>query len=250
MKCQNCGSEVSDGVKYCPFCGGPIQIDAAESTAYGQGDDTYQSNAQNAYNYGNQGNYDGQNSYNNQNAYGQGGYNQQNSYGQGSYGTQNSYNGGYQNMGGNQYQQQTPMKWYKFIIYVQLILGALANVVNGLMCFTGAHYGIDIASYIYDYYGIGLKIADILMALASFALAALAIFTRRNLVRFKRNAPTMYFGYVALVAIVSLVYTILTSLITGTFLLDSSTVSSLVSSAALIALSFNYFKKREYMFVN
>ena len=187
MKCQNCGSEISDDIKYCPFCGGLTQNGAVQnpesSDDFGHEpgivNQTYGSN-QSGYNggyTGSQGNYNG--SYTG----GQGGYN-------------GGYNPGYQNA------QPLPMKWYKFIIYVQLFLGALSNVINGFMCLTGAHYGSGMADYIYDYYGFGLRIIDILMGVVSIGLAVIAVLVRQQLARYKKNSPMMYLGYVGTIAII------------------------------------------------
>lgn len=246
MKCQNCGSEISDDIKYCPFCGGLTQNGAAQNSE-SSGDFGHEPGIVNQT-YGSN-----QSGYNDPQSSSQGNYNDSYTGGQGSYnggytGGQGGYTGGYNP--GYQNAQPLPMKWYKFIIYVQLFLGALSNVVNGFMCLTGAHYGSGMADYIYDYYGFGLRIVDILMGVVSIGLAVIAVLVRQQLARYKKNSPMMYLGYVGITAVVSIVYTLFASLVVGMLLFDSSTVSSLISSILIIVLSITYFKKREHLFVN
>ena len=70
---------------------------------------------------------------------------------------------------GNQY----PMKWYKFLIYFALFAGAVLNAISGIQMLTGAHYG-GVADYVYAIFD-GLQIVDVLMGLATLALAGFGI---------------------------------------------------------------------------
>ncbi len=150
----------------------------------------------------------------------------------------------------NQSQRLTamPMKWFKFVIWVQLFLSALSWLDKGFLLLTGTAYG-DYTESLYIYYG-GLKVVDILFGLLSIAFAVAAVYVRFQLSGFKRNGPKFYL-YLLLASIgISLVYLILTSLILGTLTATVSAVSSILTSCLMYTLSRTYFKKRELLFVN
>ena len=45
-------------------------------------------------------------------------------------------------------QKVFPMKWFKFVIWVQLFLSALSTLISGIQCLSGGHYG-DQADAVY-----------------------------------------------------------------------------------------------------
>lgn len=142
------------------------------------------------------------------------------------------------------------MKWYKFVIYVQLFLSAILNMFNAASFCTGLQYGSRSgAEQVYAYYG-GLKWLDILMGLCSFALAVLAIVVRQKLYHYKMDGPKWYIKLLVLDFILSLAYIILAYMLTRIVALDASMMIQLVISAALILANKKYFDNRMDLFVN
>ena len=143
------------------------------------------------------------------------------------------------------------MKWYKFIIWVQLFLSALSLVGTGIMLLTGTHYG-DAKALVYMVYG-GLQAADIIFAIVFIALAVCCIIVRMNLAKFKKGAPTQYLILLGANIAAQLVYALALAAITQINVfqaMDSSTVAQIITSVVMIALSKIYFDKREHLFTN
>ncbi len=147
-----------------------------------------------------------------------------------------------------------PMKWHKFLINFSLWAGAVMNVGSAIMTLTGAHYGVssDEVAMIYRFYD-GLKIVDVLMGLACLAVAALLIVTRFSLAGFKANGPKLLMISYAAGAAVSLLYLLIAAAVTKlpfTDLVDSSSISSIITSVAMIFVNKAYYDKRASLFVN
>lgn len=143
------------------------------------------------------------------------------------------------------------MKWYKFIIWVQLFLSALSLVGTGLMLLTGTHYG-DAKGLVYLVYG-GLQAVDIIFAIVFIALAVCCIVVRMNLAKFKKGAPTQYLILLGANIAAQLVYALALAAITQINVfqaMDSSAIVQIISSIVMIILSKIYFDKREHLFTN
>lgn len=143
------------------------------------------------------------------------------------------------------------MKWFKFLIWFSLFFGALLNLVEGVMALTGGHYtmaGGD-SEFIYDYYGNGLRVCDILYGLVIIGLAVFMIYTRFRLSGFRKNGPACLYIVYGGVAVCSLIYILLASAVVGENLLDANTVTSIVTSGVMIAVNVAYFNKRKHMFI-
>ncbi|CCZ35553.1 putative uncharacterized protein [Firmicutes bacterium CAG:646] len=143
------------------------------------------------------------------------------------------------------------MKWFKFIIYFQLFLTMVTCVINAITYFSGLHYGGTMdAAMVYAYYGTGLKIIDIFFALVYIGIGVLAFFVRQKLAHFKKKAPTWYIGLLVCSLAANLVYLILVSILTGIFLLDASTIGSIIGNVIMIVVNWIYFQKRTSLFIN
>lgn len=210
MYCNNCGTQMADGAKFCPKCG--IKMDIQNPA--------------------------------NQNPVNQ-------SMGNQSMGNQIP-NNNYQPSPAPVYYAadsgELPMRWYKFVIWVQLFLNALSGVGSGIMIMTGAHYQGQ-ATVVYMVYG-GLKGLDIVMGIIMFALAGGAIWVRQMLSKFKKMGPTAYVILMALNGIINLLYAIMVSAITRLNTFNATVISSIIASIALCICNYIYFNKRKSMFVN
>lgn len=147
-----------------------------------------------------------------------------------------------------------PMKWHKFLIYFSLWAGAVLNVFTAIGMLTGSLYTVSGADpeMIYSVFN-GLQTVDVLIGLASLALAALLIVTRFSLAGFKANGPKLLLIAYAASTAVELLYPLIAASVTGlsfTDLMDSSSITSLITSVVMIFVNKNYYDKRASLFVN
>ena len=140
------------------------------------------------------------------------------------------------------------MKWYKFVIYVQLFLTALLNIGSAVSFFSGAQYEGNVDA-VYATFS-GMKTLDMLMGAASIAVAVFCVIVRQKLADFKKEGPGWYLILLGVSAAASLLYLIAGSNITGVNLMDSSSISSIAVSVVLIVVNKSYFDKRKELFVN
>lgn len=252
MVCSNCGNQIQEGEQFCTMCGSPVtsagqynqmnyeQPQNAQQNAYGQPQNTQQ----NVY---------GQAQYTQQNAYGQSQYTQQNVYGQPQNGQQNAYQ---RLMQQNTYAAPVNntalgMKWFKFIIWVQLFLNAILNVREGIIGLTGAQYD-GMAERVYRFYE-NLKIYDTIYGVAVILLAAYAIWVRFKLSGFKKDGPMMYFICLGANIVIPLIYVALASGEIGVSMgdvLSNGSSTTIVGSIIMLVVNIVYFKNRKHLFVN
>lgn len=149
---------------------------------------------------------------------------------------------------------QTPelgMKWFKFIIYVQLFLSALANLGTGISVLTGSQYGEgkELVYYVFS----SLKTVDVLYGVVLIVLAVGAIYVRMQLAGYRANGPKLYLVLMSATALASFIYIIAASSAIGELsrsLNLTTYITNLIISALLIVINAMYFKKRAHLFVN
>ena len=146
-----------------------------------------------------------------------------------------------------------PMKWHKFLIYFSLWASMVMNVLNAFMMFNGSQYGGESeARMVYNYFD-GLKGLDIFMGVAFIVMAVFAIVTRFSLAKYQAKGPKLLMAAYALNAALPLIYLLLASGIIGMELgqvMDSSTISSIVTSVVMIFANRTYYNNRAHLFVN
>ena len=201
-----------------------------------------------------------------------GGQNYGNQYGQQNYDGQNYGNQyGQQNYDGQNYNQpynqpiytnpstvssnRLGMKWYKFIIYVQLFLSALSGLVNGIKYITGSVYG-DLAERIYAWLP-SMKTVSTITGILMLAAAVVAIIARQKLAGFKHDGPMFYYITCGLGIASSLIYGIAlyaeinrygSSEYASQFF--SGCISGVAVSVGLLIANIIYFGHRKDMFTN
>ncbi len=175
------------------------------------------------------------------------------------YGGQQQYN--QQMQYGGQQQFNKPMYpglaghnmgWFQFIIWFQLFASALSMFTTGLQALTGAHYGVDYAELVYDTYD-GLKTLDVFYGIVCFGLAGFALYTRFRLSGFKQNGPKCYYILNIAAVVVSIIYIILASSVTGIDvgeLVVGSYITTCFVSIVMLIINYVYFSNRKHMFVN
>ncbi len=211
--CSKCGASNDDAARFCVSCGQAMDAGQGAQANPGQ-----QAGQDQQYNYGNSG--------------------------QGTY------------PGGNQYQnpnvQMGPgMGWYKFLIYFALFASAILNVVSGFLTIFGVQYD-GAADVVYMVFG-GMRALDIIIGLATIAIGVFAIVVRQSLAHFKKGAVKNVITLYVVAFVVSLLYVILASVVTGipigSFLSGTTLVNFLVA-ILMIVVNYVYFKNRQDMFVN
>lgn len=227
MYCNNCGNELPEGQTVCSVCSS--FVGSSEQSNQVQ-QDQYQ---QNQY--------------------------QQNQYQQNQY-QQNQYNPNQvqQNMfSQNQYNQvkshpDVGMNWFKFIIFVQLIVSAVSLLITGIRAISGNHYmdeGIDYSDFVYAF-SPGLKAIDVIFGLVCIGMAAFALFVRFQLAGYKAKGPKMYLMFLVINIVITVIYIISASSVIGKFTLDTQTGTQIITSIVLIFANITYFKNREHLFIN
>lgn len=143
---------------------------------------------------------------------------------------------------------EMPMKWFKFLIYFGLWVGALSNLGNGLGLLTGSVYD-GMAAYVYTIYS-SLHSVDLIFGFAFLAVAAFTIVVRFKLAGFKKDGPTLLYTIYVINVVVGLAYALTVSSIIGEPAVDSSFIGSLIGSVTAVIVNMVYFKKRAHLFVN
>ena len=144
-----------------------------------------------------------------------------------------------------------PMKWFKFVIYVQLFLAALVNLGSAVQALTGSQYNGE-ADLVYAFFP-ALKTADTLYGILCIAAAVFAIVTRFQLSGYRANGPKFYIGLLVANIVIPIIYGVMASSAMSGFdtsSIWSSTAGSMVGSVILLVCNIIYFNKRKHLFVN
>ena len=137
-------------------------------------------------------------------------------------------------------QNPYPMKWHKFLIYFQLFVAAILNVLNGVQYFAALFSdpdGFGTWSAVYIFYG-----------MVSVVLAVLAIYARFRLAKFRKNGPKMYILFLCITCVLGVLNLI--SVMGSEIYVVSSVVRSLFTNGLMLVLTNIYYKKRADLFVN
>ena len=142
-----------------------------------------------------------------------------------------------------------PMRWYKFVIYVQLFLNMAAQIYDAYMFLTGNVYG-GLKTEVYEVFP-KIKGLDIGRGVTSIFLAIAVVVIRQRLAKFKTNSEKWLLAFYGINWAISFLYTLIASiLIDIAIVFDFSSLLTIVAFAINIGLSYVYFKKRAYLFCN
>ena len=144
------------------------------------------------------------------------------------------------------------MKWYKYLIYFGLFTSAVVNIVYSFTYMFGGIYfiesnGLISSELVYSYYGIGLKVIDIIFGLCCLFFGVLAVVLRQKLANYKSDALKWVKIYYSFYAGAPFVYAILIAGITGE-VIAVDMITSMIKSLLFLFLNLKYFKKRAYLF--
>ncbi len=245
MRCPFCGQRLLEGSKHCPACGNTL-TELLNDEPENQGGYPYDDN------YGN--NEYNDNRYENMSHNGDGYDRDASRWGNGSaYGENDRWNNQWAKRRSTQYEADSrpmPMKWFKFLIYVSLILTGVGNIYIGYATFNGSLYGdADVAAQVYALYS-GLQVIDKIYGLALVVFGVCALYVRQQMARYRRQAPKRLLILYTISILLSVVYLVLVMFATGMNTFDLETLGSLGVSALMVFVNKIYFDKRNHLFVN
>ena len=148
-------------------------------------------------------------------------------------------------------QANTPMKWFKFLIWFSLFASAVLNAISGFQFLTGMCYGGEKEAKLFYAIFSDMKTVDTLYGIALIAVAVLAIYTRFRLAGYYQNGPKMLMLIYAVNAVIMVAYWIGVSSALGDFkeyLNTSSYIPNIAVSVAMIFVNKTYFDKRAHLF--
>ena len=152
-------------------------------------------------------------------------------------------------------QTELPMKWFKFVIYVQLFLNALVSVVNVVSYLSGSFAsnlvstdGSIPAYMVYEYLP-GLWPLVVVLAVLSAGMAVWSIVVRQWLAHYQwRGVQGLYILYGLAIAS-GLVMMIGMSVVLHSFAVGlAAAAPSLIAQVVVLVLSRIYFNKRRHLF--
>lgn len=149
---------------------------------------------------------------------------------------------------------EQPMKWYKFVIYVQLFLSALLQAYNAYSYGSGAVWNTESTNRQMIYQLVPeINAIDITYGILCGLLALLAIYVRQQLADRRRKAPALYLVYLLLDPVFSILYYVLIC----TFakldffeIVGTRFWGLLIGTAVVFWLNRIYFRKRQEFFRN
>ena len=141
-----------------------------------------------------------------------------------------------------------PMRWFKFVINVALILCPIGLFFSCLGYLMGIHYGEN-AELIYEVFP-AIEALDVGMALVSIGLAVYCIVVRVHLAKFRHSGPLMLYIFQGVSIGVSLCYQVAAMVITHQNLIAVTNVCSIIVSIVVLACNCIYFGKRKELFTN
>lgn len=139
------------------------------------------------------------------------------------------------------------MKWFKFIIYIQLFASAAISALSGVAYIAGLVYGEE-TEKIYSLAPV-LKAVDAAMGVYMLCFAAFAILTRMWLAKYRKMGVTAYLSLLAADIAAPIIYAVAASVVLGTPSVFSSIFSSIIPSAVMLVINAVYFGKRKDIFV-
>ncbi|MDE5994056.1 MAG: zinc ribbon domain-containing protein [Oscillospiraceae bacterium] len=150
-------------------------------------------------------------------------------------------------------QNPIGMKWYKFVVNVQLFLSMLMCVYNGYMYLSGTMYGGEEEREIVYTVFPKLKTLDIVFGIIYIIYIGFLIIIRYRLVKFKKNAPTLYILNFLIQNVLEWVWVVNANSYVSKSGSDLSFSSSdmvfrLIFCLIYILLNIVYFRKRKFMF--
>lgn len=141
------------------------------------------------------------------------------------------------------------LKWAKFLGYFGLWAGALINLSTAISLFSGNVYGPNMKELVYATFPT-LKVLDPVYALLLLAVAALDGLAAFSIIKRKAAAITLVPMLYLVTSIISIVYTVMTTVIISAPTFDASSIVSICGGIVMFFVNKTYFNNRNNIFVN
>ena len=141
------------------------------------------------------------------------------------------------------------LKWYYFIVKIQLWISMVFGLYNGAQYFQGAQYGDNVKA-VYTAFP-AMSSVDFAFGFLMLVFAVFAFITRRRLVRFEPSGPKFYIGLNIISAFVPIAYALTCSFATNipfVNLIDENGIVHFVIGMLFALINAIYFKKRKELF--
>lgn len=160
------------------------------------------------------------------------------------------------NMYMNNEQQELPMKWHNFLVYVGFLLSILINLGNAARTIIEM---FDEGGEQYIFYGFypSAKIIDIVFVILNVILSVFLVYIWIEMLQKKKNAWKKYLVSIIVVAALNCLAKILAMIIVGTDfggdIITQYTIDigmCVIFCSAMVSANNVYYKKRDHLFVN
>ena len=138
--------------------------------------------------------------------------------------------------------------WFKFIIYAQLFLTAIASVAAGVMMITGKLYGEEADKVLERFKG--LRTLDIALGIVMILIAAFALFVRIQLTKYSLNAPMLYYILQGAIIAVSIAYPGISSAIIKQSTFSATSIITIAVSIVFLVISIIFFNRNYKLFLD
>lgn len=159
------------------------------------------------------------------------------------------------NLGTIESSLRPKMKWFHFVIWIQLFWLAIVGFYNGTQLLSGdiynEDYGAGFAETVWDYYT-GLKTVDWMFGALFILVAVFAIYVRFQLSKYRSNGPKLYIYVLIAQIVVDFGYPLSVAIVTRVFSIDAyiTFATQIIINIILICANRVYFGKRKFLFIN
>lgn len=141
--------------------------------------------------------------------------------------------------------------WYKFIIYIQLIVTPFTSLGYAALIFTGLIYK-ESRDVVYAMFP-NIKSINWIYAVLLLGAGVFALYVRQELAHFKKNAPAKYLLFSIIPLVLSLGYSLVVFLFFSAYaagVMVSESITNWIVILIMVICNCIYFSHRAYLFIN
>ena len=148
--------------------------------------------------------------------------------------------------------QEVKLGWANFLSRFALWAGAVINLYNAIMMFTGLVYvssGMT-AAEVYEMFGAPLKTVDMIYGVILLVAVVVAIIAALSIIKFKAISGKMVCLVYAIIVLSDIGYVAATTAILGLSTMTPGIAANMAIGVVMIVINTIYFNKRKHIFVN
>lgn len=161
------------------------------------------------------------------------------------------------------------MNWYRYITYVSLPVGVIADIILAVLLFPGVlgkflliipeEARFVVAELVRIFNVDSMKIINMVFAFVFILPACYYVYVMISMAKFKKNAPRkFYFIYVISTFLSTVYFIVFFAVLTDVFGFNSEATMKIISAiirdvfkaVIMVAINIKYFNKRKHLFVN